>query len=86
MKILKQVLFFLLSLNAVHAQKAAHLVRPSDTLNKDPFINTVEQSLRLFYADYVNKNEYDSIIKALKKFSLPLNSSLNTSSMTLMRP
>ena len=65
MKILKLVLFFLLSLNTVQAQKAAHLVRPSDTLHKDPFINTVEQSLRLFYADYVNKNEYDSIIKAL---------------------
>jgi len=65
MKILKLVFLFILSLNIAQAQKAAHLVRPSDTLHKDPFINTVEQSLRLFYADYVNKNEYDSIIKSL---------------------
>ena len=65
MKILKLVALMLLAMKGLHAQKAAHLLRPSDTLHRDPFINTVEQSLRLFYADYANKNEYDSIIQAL---------------------
>lgn len=47
------------------AQKPAHLVRPSDTLDPDPFVNTVQQSLNLFYADYANSQKYDSIISAL---------------------
>ncbi|MFM6946482.1 MAG: LysM peptidoglycan-binding domain-containing protein [Flavobacteriales bacterium] len=47
------------------AQKPAHLVRPSDTLDPDPFVNTVQQSLNLFYADYANTQKYDSIISAL---------------------
>jgi len=34
-------------------------------LNSIAFINTVEQSLNLFYADYVNDKRYDSIINAL---------------------
>lgn len=46
-------------------QTPAHLVKPGDTLNKDAFINTVEQTLQLFLADYVNQNNYDSIINAL---------------------
>jgi membrane-bound lytic murein transglycosylase D len=46
-------------------QKPAHLVRPSDSLDPDPFVNTVQQSLNLFYADYANANQYDSIITAL---------------------
>lgn len=49
----------------LNAQTPAHLVRPGDTLKKDAFINTVEQSLQLFLADYVNQNNYDSIINAL---------------------
>jgi membrane-bound lytic murein transglycosylase D len=65
MKILLSVMLLFITLNSLQAQKAAHLIRPSDTLHKDPFINTVEQSFRLFYAEYVNKNEYDSIIKEL---------------------
>lgn len=48
------------------SQKPAHLVRPGDSLKSEAFINTVEQSLQLFLADYANKNEYDSIINALK--------------------
>jgi membrane-bound lytic murein transglycosylase D len=56
----------LLSLTSlVYSQKPAHLTRPSDSLNPDQFFNTVEQSLRLFYSDYVNSNKYDSIINAL---------------------
>lgn len=47
------------------AQTPAHMVRPGDTLHKDAFINTVEQSLQLFLAEYVNQNNYDSIITAL---------------------
>jgi membrane-bound lytic murein transglycosylase D len=58
------VLFVFLSV-VLFAQKPAHLVKPSDTLNKEAFINTVDQSLMLFYQDYANKQEYDSIIKVL---------------------
>jgi hypothetical protein len=65
MRIILSVSLIICFLTGVYSQKAAHLVKPGDTLNKDPFINTVEQSLRLFLTDYVNKNEYDSIIKAL---------------------
>lgn len=39
--------------------------RPSDTLNKDPFVNTVEQSLMLFYQEYAGRKDYDSIVKSL---------------------
>ena len=46
-------------------QKPPHLVRPSDSLDPDPFVNTVQQSLKLFYSDYANTNSYDSIISAL---------------------
>ena len=60
------VVFFLgLVGNSVFSQTPAHLVKPSDTLSKDAFINTVEQSLKLFLADYANQNNYDSIINAL---------------------
>jgi len=60
------VVFFLgLVGNLAFSQTPAHLVKPSDTLSKDAFINTVEQSLKLFLADYVNQNNYDSIINAL---------------------
>jgi membrane-bound lytic murein transglycosylase D len=56
---------FWLGTHVIVAQKPAHLVRPSDSLDPDPFVNTVQQSLRLFYADYANSNKYDSIITAL---------------------
>jgi membrane-bound lytic murein transglycosylase D len=43
-------------------QTPAHLVKPSDTLNKETFINTIEQSFLLFYKDYAGKKSYDSLI------------------------
>lgn len=58
------LLFFLMT-SFVNGQKPAHLVRPSDSLDPDPFVNTVQQSLNLFYADYANATTYDSIISAL---------------------
>ncbi len=57
------LLFFTTAL--AQGQKPPHLVRPSDSLDSDPFVNTVQQSLKLFYADYANTNTYDSIITAL---------------------
>jgi len=63
-----QLLISLIVLCAVfstNAQRPAHLVRPSDSLNTDAFINTVEQSLRLFYAEYVGQKNYDSIMRVL---------------------
>lgn len=48
-----------------HAQKPAHLVRPSDSLDPDPFVNTVQQSLNLFYAEYANSQNYEAIIADL---------------------
>lgn len=57
--------FFVLTASMIVAQKPAHLARPSDILDPDPFVNTVQQSLNLFYADYANSSKYDSIITAL---------------------
>jgi membrane-bound lytic murein transglycosylase D len=37
----------------------------NDTLNPDPFLNTVAQSLQFFYADYAGSTVSDSVIKAL---------------------
>jgi membrane-bound lytic murein transglycosylase D len=62
---LKLIFFSCILALAANAQTPAHLVRPGDTLKKDAFINTVEQSLQLFLADYANQNNYDSIINAL---------------------
>lgn len=59
------VFAFLMCLQVTVAQTPAHLLRPSDTLHKDPFLNTVEQSLLLFYSEYAGRNDYDSIIAAL---------------------
>ena len=47
------------------AQKVSPRAKSSDSLNAIPFINTIEQSLNLFYADYANQSNYDSIIAAL---------------------
>jgi hypothetical protein len=35
----------------------------NDSLHKDPFLNTVEQSLDLFYKDYVKDTDLDSLQK-----------------------
>ncbi len=47
------------------AQKPNPFGKVSDTLNSEAFINTVQQSLQLFYSDYANDTKYDSIINAL---------------------
>ena len=47
-------------------QRPAHLIKPSDSLDPIAFINTVQQSLNLFYADYASDLTYDSIINSLK--------------------
>ena len=47
-------------------QRPAHLIKPSDSLDTIAFINTIQQSLNLFYADYAADLTYDSIINSLK--------------------
>lgn len=59
------ILLFVLHGLFSFAQTPAHLVKSGDTLKKDQFINTVEQSLQLFLAEYIGQNNYDSIINAL---------------------
>jgi hypothetical protein len=39
-------------------QKNPYLQNPNDTLHPDQFMNTVEQSLNYFYADYANTKYY----------------------------
>ena len=57
------ILFFnLISLIAVSQVKDTLKKAP---VVKDPFIETVEQSLNAFYADFANQSNYDSIINAL---------------------
>jgi membrane-bound lytic murein transglycosylase D len=58
-------LLLLLNVHGILAQPTNVLLRPGDTLNKDPFINTVEQSLSLFLKEYAGRSNHDSIIKAL---------------------
>ena len=55
--------FFIASVS--FGQKSKGNSKSSDSLNSEEFINTVQQSLQLFYADYVNDTKYDSIINAL---------------------
>ncbi|MBM3454422.1 MAG: LysM peptidoglycan-binding domain-containing protein [Bacteroidetes bacterium] len=57
---------FLLILSLGFSQQLMHAQKSADSLKGDPFLNTVEQSLKLFYADYTNDLRYDSIITALK--------------------
>lgn len=57
---------FIFILSSGFSQKPPHLRKPSDSLKGEAFLNTVEQSLKLFYADYINDMRYDSIISALK--------------------
>jgi hypothetical protein len=61
-----QAFFFALFIaNSSFGQKSNGSNRQSDTLNSEAFINTVQQSLQLFYADYINDTKYDSIINTL---------------------
>ena len=63
---MKGILFvFLMVAGFSFGQKPAHLIRPADTLNPDAFFNTVQQSLNLFYSEYANQYNYDSIINSL---------------------
>jgi membrane-bound lytic murein transglycosylase D len=60
------LLLFLINVLVGIGQKPSHLRNPNDSLKNEAFINTVEQSLKTFYADYVNDLRYDSIISSLK--------------------
>lgn len=55
------LLLLLCLTKVVEAQKTLF----KDTLNPDPFLNTVAQSLQFFYADYAESKVSDSVIKAL---------------------
>lgn len=59
------VFWVFLFVNVSFGQQTNRNSKPSDTLNSEAFINTIQQSLQLFYADYVNDTKYDSIITAL---------------------
>ena len=55
---MKTILLLLFTLNIFlfTAQKKPHLITSSDYLDKDAFVNTIQQSLNLFYADYAKNN------------------------------
>ncbi len=59
------VFFAFFFANFSFGQQSNRNSKPSDTLHSEAFINTIQQSLQLFYADYVNDTKYDSIISAL---------------------
>ena len=52
------ILFIGLGVGSV-AQNSSESVK--DSLNEIPFINTIEQSLNLFYAEYANATSLDSL-------------------------
>ena len=58
------ILFISTGLGSV-AQNSSDSVK--DSLNEIPFINTVEQSLDLFYAEYANNTSLDSLKKAIEE-------------------
>jgi len=63
---MKKLFTFLIILLTGHVfAQLPHNYNKND-LNPIAFINTVEQSLSLFYSDYANDKRYDSIISALK--------------------
>ena len=49
----------------IWGQVNANTSKPSDTLDPDAFINTVEQSLQLYIAEHLKDPNYDSLVKAL---------------------
>ncbi|MFY7943400.1 MAG: hypothetical protein ACOVNZ_02415, partial [Crocinitomicaceae bacterium] len=55
------VCFSFLLINVSFGQQSTRNSKPSDSLNSEAFINTVQQILQLFYADYINDTKYDSI-------------------------
>ena len=58
------VLFISVGLGSF-AQNATQLNK--DSLHKEPFLNTVEQSLNLFYSEYANDFNVDSLKKAIEE-------------------
>ena len=60
------ICLFLCATFVAFSQRISPLSRPSDSLKTEPFINTIEQSMKFFYADYLKQSNYDSIISALK--------------------
>ena len=58
------ILFIGLGVGSV-AQNSSESVK--DSLNEIPFINTIEQSLNLFYAEYANDTSLDSLKKAIEE-------------------
>jgi membrane-bound lytic murein transglycosylase D len=59
------VFFSFLLINVSFGQQSTRNTKPSDSLNSEAFINTIQQTLQLFYADYINDTKYDSIINSL---------------------
>lgn len=55
--------FLVLTLSAMAQYSGEH--QPKDTIVGDRMINTIEQSLNLYYAEYSSSGNYDSIINAL---------------------
>jgi membrane-bound lytic murein transglycosylase D len=47
------------------SQINANTAKPSDTLDPNAFINTVEQSLQFYIAEHLKDPNYDSLVKAL---------------------
>lgn len=64
MRVWLMILFISLGVGSV-AQNSSESVK--DSLNEIPFINTIEQSLNLFYAEYANDTSLDSLKKAIEE-------------------
>ena len=64
MRVWLMILFISLGVGSV-AQNSSDSVK--DSLNEIPFINTIEQSLDLFYAEYANNASLDSLKKAIEE-------------------
>jgi membrane-bound lytic murein transglycosylase D len=59
-------LFFALIISSLtHAQTKKHLIKPGDSLDKIAFVNTVEQSLKLYLADMANKYNSTELMSQL---------------------
>ncbi|MEN9301911.1 MAG: hypothetical protein RL264_340 [Bacteroidota bacterium] len=65
MKLTLTGIFIWLSLSFFAQRTNPHQPQPGQVPNPEAFINTVEQSLYYFYNDYIDNNNYDSVIKAL---------------------
>ena len=59
-------LFIFIAINSFFGQTKRPKPQVKDSVSSEAFMKTVEQSLELFYADYANQSNYDSIINALE--------------------